>query len=162
MKRGFIPSCLPKRLGRFVPGHCQGLTLLQILFFLLPCGISAGDSPEFIRMIRTSQDLLAQGEPQQAAAPLIQWEKVHPDANKNPTFCYQFFFVALEGTGDRATARRMLNCLTRLVENGTLKEDSSIYLAVTEAWYRALFFADSDLPRLAHKKMKQRLDLQNP
>lgn len=108
-------------------------------------------------MIRSSQNLLAKAEPEQAAAVLIQWEKQHPDAHRNPMFCYQQFFVALEGIGDRAVARQMLKCLTHLVQTGALSTNSAEYLAVTEARHHSLLSADSDLPRLAHLIMTERL-----
>ena len=133
-----------------------------LLLCLLPCGLCATESPEFIQMIRSSQHALAKAKPLQAEEALIQWEKAHPDVRSNPTFCYQRFFVALEGKGDRSTARQMLKRLTILVDKGALSANSAEYLSVTEAWYRALFFTDSDLRRLAHKKMTERLAQNTP
>jgi len=51
----------------------------------------------------------------------------------------------------------MLQRLNYLVANDALEADSAIYRSVTETWYRSLVFTDSDLVRLAHKKMTERL-----
>jgi len=88
---------------------------------------------------------------------LIELERSRPEIRKEPLFCYQRFFVALEGRGDRATAKLMLQRLNYLVANDALEADSAIYRSVTETWYRSLVFTDSDLVRLAHKKMTERL-----
>jgi len=135
------------------------LSALFWIFSLIPL---AADSKEFVMMIRESQKYLARAQPLPAEAGLKEWELNHPDAHTNATFCYQRFFVALEGRGDRRTARRMLRHLDRLVAKGQLAPDSVEYLSVTEAWQRALFSNDSDLPRLAYRKMSARLSRNTP
>ncbi len=119
-------------------------------------------SLEFFHTIRSSQTHLAKAEPAAAKEVLVNWAKENPEASTNPTFCYQLFFVALEGLGDRKTARLMLQRLDRLVASGELDPQSAEYLSVTESWQRAIFFADSDLPRLAHKIMSRRLSRNSP
>jgi hypothetical protein len=111
----------------------------------------------FIRMIRESQIFLARAMPIEAEEQLIVWENSHPEIRRNPLFCYQRFFVALQGHGDRKTAKIMLDRMDALVESGELDPYSAEYQSVTEAWYRALQSADSDLPRLAHNIMSERL-----
>ena len=115
------------------------------------------EAPEWQQVVIESQVHLANAEPEKAEAGLIRLEREHPEVRSEPLFCYQRFFVALEGRGDRATARVMLRRLNHLVDAGALEADSAIYRSVTEAWHRALSFTDSELPRRAHRIMAARL-----
>jgi len=131
-----------------------------ILFF--SSWLQASDSHEFIQMIRISQNSLAQAQAAPAEVLLVEWENTHPEVRENPLFWYQRFFVALEGRGDRATARQMLDQLTRLVDAGSIPAESAEYLSVTEAWYRSLLASDSDLLRQANRKMTERISHHEP
>lgn len=115
------------------------------------------EKSDLIRMIRESQIFLARAMPFEAHQQLIIWDDTYPEVRRDPLFCYQRFFVALEGHGDRKTAKLMLDRMNALVESGELDPYSAEYQSVTEAWYRALQSADSDLPRLAHNIMSERL-----
>jgi hypothetical protein len=108
-------------------------------------------------MIRESQIFLARAMPNEAGEQLIIWDDSYPEARRHPLFCYQRFFVSLQGHGDRKTAKLMLDRMNALVERGELDPNSAEYQSVTEAWYRALQNTDSDLPRLAHNIMAERL-----
>jgi hypothetical protein len=123
----------------------------------LPSTASAGDAIDWKKVIVESQVHLANAEPEMAEAGLDRLEREHPEIRSEPLFCYQRFFVALEGRGDRATAKLMLQRLDQLVDAGSLEADSPIYRSVTQAWHRALPFTDSDLRRRAHKIMSERL-----
>jgi len=134
-------------------------------FFVLACSLSTAlalEIPDWKQTIYQSQLHLAQAEPEKAEAGLIELERTRPEIRREPFFCYQRFFVALEGLGDRATAKLMLQRLNHLVASDALDANSTIYLSVTEAWHRALFHSDSDLIRLAHKKMTERLAHNTP
>lgn len=130
--------------------------IAMLSFLFIPLGVAAEDT-EWIEAIRKSQVHLAQAEPEKAEAVLIELETNYPEIRKKPLFCYQRFYVALEGLGDRATARDMLRCLDALVEAEELQAHSSIYRSVTQSWHRALLSTDSDLIRLANRKMTDRL-----
>jgi len=135
-----------------------------IIFLLLSLASSAGNvikSRELFDLIRRSQLLLAAAKPIEAEHELRRWETEHPEARKDAVFCYQRFFVALEGRGDRATAKLMLDRLDALVASGDLSASSSIYRSTTQAWYKALLHGDSDLPRQAHLIMQARLESQS-
>jgi len=124
---------------------------------LISVSLLHAQSDEFIQVIRLSQNHLAQAQPKEAEAVLVNWEQEHPECHADPLYCYQRFFVALEGSGDRKTARAMIQRMSLMVKNGSLSPQSPEYLSVTEAWGRSLFFATSDLPRLAHLIMTKRL-----
>lgn len=117
--------------------------------------INASEAPGFIDMIRTSQNLMAEGKSEAAEAPLLEWEKNHSEVRASLTFCYQRFFVALEGKGDRATAREVLLHLTKLAEEGSINTESPELLSVVEAWYRTIFLTDSDMILRARKRMME-------
>lgn len=117
----------------------------------------AFDENTMKRMIRESQIYLARAMPVEAGQQLIIWDAQHPAARKHPLFCYQRFFVALQGHGDRKTAKLMLDRMNALVQSGELDPYSAEYQSVTEAWYRALQSSDADLPRLANNIMTERL-----
>ncbi len=129
------------------------------LFSLCSTMPLVAESREFFELMRKSQNLLAAAKPIEAEADLIKWEKERPEIRKNPMFCYQRFYVALEGLGDRDTARLMLRRLDLLVASGELSATSPIYRSVTQSWNKALFYADSELPRQAHQIMHTRLAL---
>ncbi|MEY3395164.1 MAG: hypothetical protein RL346_1400 [Verrucomicrobiota bacterium] len=117
----------------------------------------AFDKNAMFEMIRESQIFLARAMPKEAEEQLIIWDKNHPEVRKDPLFCYQRFFVALQGHGDRKTAKLMLDRMNALVQSGKLDPYRAEYQSVTEAWYRGLQHADSDLPRRAHHIMSTRL-----
>lgn len=123
----------------------------------LPSTASAGNVTDWKKIIVESQVHLANAEPEKAEAGLLRLERDHPEVRSEPLFCYQRFFVALEGRGDRTTAKLMLRRLDHLVGAESLEADSPIYHSVTQAWHRALSFTDSDLRRRAHKIMTERL-----
>lgn len=139
--------------------HLWNLGSIALIAIFSLCSItSASEMPDWKTVIRESQIHLANAEPEKAEAGLIALEKQHPEIRKEALFCYQRFFVALEGRGDRATAKVMLQRLNHLVETDALKPNSNIYLSVTEAWHRSLLFTDSDLIRRANKIMADRLN----
>jgi|AntRauTorckE6833_2_1112554.scaffolds.fasta_scaffold06153_3 hypothetical protein len=153
------------RMLKTVVKHSAQRSLLKgqissIIFSLatvfLPFTAFAVEAPDWKEIIHESQTYLTHSEPEQAEATLLELERIYPEVRKEPLFCYQRFFVALEGRGDRATAKLMLERLNHLVAQGTLAADSPIYLSVTETWYHSLFATNSDLARLAHQKMTQR------
>ena len=130
------------------------------LFLLCSATSLRAEGREFFDFMVKNKNLLAAAKADEAYADLIQWQNEHPEVIKNPSFCYQLFFVALEGRGDRETARLMLQRLDHLVTNDKLSPSSAIYRSVTQAWYRALSHTDSDLPRQAHQIMQTRLEMQ--
>jgi hypothetical protein len=135
--------------------------IISILLAVCAQAQDLAKSRDFFDLIRNSQNLLAEAKPIEAEEGLIRWETDHPEIRKNPMFCYQRFFIALEGRGDRETAKLMLSRLDALVSSGTLSANSSMYRSVTQAWNKALFHTDSDLPRQAHLIMQSRLESQN-
>lgn len=142
----------------------KSLLFLLLIFTHLALAPLAADTlelPKEIQIIHESQNFLAAAQPIQAQAVLLKLETDQPEIRKNPLFCYQRFFVALEGLGERPAADLMLKRLDHLVATGSLSATSPIYRSVTQAWNRALFFTDSELPRLAHIKMQTRLAM-NP
>ena len=142
---------LPPRIKR-----TKHLCMIAAVF--LPTTAFAEQAPDWKKIIHESQVFFAQCELQKAEASLIELERTFPEIRKEPLYIYQRFFIALEGRGDRATAKLMLERLNHLVAQGSLAADSSIYLSVTETWYHALFATNSDLARLAHQKMAPRRD----
>lgn len=135
--------------------------IISLMLIVCSSAQNVAKSREFFELIRNSQTLLAEAKPNEAEEGLIRWENEHPEIRKNPMFCYQRFFVALEGRGDRETAKIMLSRLEALVTSGLLSAHSPIYRSVTQAWNKALFHADSDLPRQAYLIMQSRLTSQN-
>jgi hypothetical protein len=129
-----------------------------VLFLLGLGGVLRGEeSREFFDRMHRNTVLLAEARAVEARADLLAMEEEDPEVLDHPRFCYQRFFVELEGMGDRGAARRMLRRLDEMVASGKLERSSPRYRAVTEAWYRALFHADGDLPRQAHRIMQARL-----
>ncbi len=130
-------------------------SLFHLIHFCWLCTASANSASDWIDAIRESQALMALAKPQQADAVLDRIEEADPSIKRNPHFCYQRFFVALNGRSDRATARLMLQRLDALVAEGTLDPSSNIYRSVTEAWSRTLLLSDLELKAINRSRMAQ-------
>lgn len=113
-------------------------------------------STPFMEMIHASQYYFTVAKPDEAERILSAWDHNHPEARRSALFCYQRFFVALHGHGDRKKAKIMLDRLNALVKSGELDPYSVEYQSVTEGWYRFMQHTDADLPRIAHNMMAKR------
>lgn len=138
--------------------------LFASLLFTSPLFAQTTDSAEsaLISAVRTSQNFMASGDFAQADKCLVDFERTAPKARDFPLFCYQRFFVALNGHGNRSLAREFLSQLTAHVHAGTLSADSAEFQSVTSAWYRDMQFTDSDLPRQSSLKFADRLAAAHP
>ena len=133
--------------------------LFAALLFTSPLFAQTTDSAEsaMIVAVRTSQNFMASGEFAQADKCLVEYERVNPKAREFSLYCYQRFFVALNGLGNRPLAREFLLQLTAQVKSGNLSADSAEFQSVTGAWYRDMQFTNSDLPRQSAQKLAARL-----
>lgn len=124
----------------------------SLLAFVLLCSLSHGEeSREVVDVVQHSQKLLGQGEYLQSEQALVELEKKNPEVKTSLLFCYQRFFVAIHGRGDRVVARDVFLRLTHLVAEGKIDPTKNEYLSVNQVWYQLLTSTDSDLPRIANQ-----------
>jgi hypothetical protein len=107
------------------------------------------DNEAIIAVTRAAQSLMIYGQGKRAYGLLQGVQRSRPGAIHSPLYCYQLFFTALYGTGDRAAARAVLRWMDKEVAEGRLSAEAPEYIAVTAGWDRALQYSDSDLPRIA-------------
>jgi hypothetical protein len=125
----------------------RGFWAAFLLIFSLIAQAAKADEEAMKEAVQVSQRLMASGDFAKANEHLVAFERSRPKAREFPLYCYQRFFIAIHGLGDRSLAREFLIKLTDQVQSGKLLADSPEFQSVSNAWYREMQFTDSDLPR---------------